>query len=237
MRLASARHVALSLLTLSLAYSTLANTEIINFRAPEPSVSTFQPAPSAWPTLDARNSELPFVLNPAPLGTPLLAVCEHDEPPIEACENELWAVLDLDDVRWAKFGAFTLRASIPASHPADFLLEVYTPEDIQRRLSFEHSVVPSSSPPRRTLYARIRASHTGVAPSPASVPPPAIPFRLALEPLYFGAVPASTVPIGAFVVFVAAAALYAGSAFVVPELERLAEKTRIEMREGAEKGC
>ncbi|KAF9235137.1 hypothetical protein BU15DRAFT_78307 [Melanogaster broomeanus] len=175
-----------------LCHEVAANTEIINF---SPSQARTVDLPSAvvgnWSELNHSNNERQWALRPAALHTPLHQVCEEpdeDEDEDEdataapserrpfSCPHELWVFLDLDDEKWAAYSTFTLRLSWAASTPADFSIEIHTPEAVLARLSARHqipaprprsSAAPSrhhesSRPATRSRYARIRAVDAGV---------------------------------------------------------------------------
>ncbi|KIM69987.1 hypothetical protein SCLCIDRAFT_101313 [Scleroderma citrinum Foug A] len=183
-----------------------ANTEIINFLSEQQrSVDLPRPVVGNWVTLNFSHNEHQWALQPAPLGTPLHEVCETDNeisPTGEkTCPHQIWVALDLDD--WTNYRAFTLRLSWPASAPADFLIELYSPD--------------SST---RTKYARIRVVDTGV-PTPQIHPDDTdsrlsnlvevepVPFILILEHLYWGVLPASLLPTICFLLPVLLAAAMA----------------------------
>ncbi|PBK93440.1 hypothetical protein ARMGADRAFT_992133 [Armillaria gallica] len=204
------------LVLLYLSVLALANTEIVNFYA-----SSVAQAPVAvgteWAALSASDNQRQFEITPAPLGTPLTAVC-----PRSPCQHELWLKLDLSNNDWQQFTKFTLRISWAAYDPADFLIDILDGESI--------SSAKSSDPPTRLKYARIRLVDTGVLTPGISVDrPAAVPFTVVLEPLYFGILPASVVPTLYFlipVVLLAAAALPWINAY----LEDIALKVRREIR-------
>lgn len=212
-----------------------ANTEIINFLSEQQrSVDLPRPVVGNWVTLNFSHNEHQWALQPAPLGTPLHEVCETDNeisPTGEkTCPHQIWVALDLDD--WTNYRAFTLRLSWPASAPADFLIELYSPESLlalliqrQRHISNAdtgHGYSPSSggSSSTRTKYARIRVVDTGV-PTPQIHPDDTdsrlsnlvevepVPFILILEHLYWGVLPASLLPTICFLLPVLLAAAMA----------------------------
>ncbi|KAI0370030.1 hypothetical protein BV20DRAFT_995650 [Pilatotrama ljubarskyi] len=172
------------------------NTEIVNFDA-SPSTNILFPQTLDWPVLNPTTPHKLLRVLPASVDTPITSVCE----PITAgqCENEKWLSLDLDEQPWLPYSKFTLRISWPASHPAEFYIELHSPESLA-------SVVPDANdvqedPPNlsstRRKYARIRVIHQGVlTPSRSNqnrtVKP--VPFEVIVEPLYLGVIPASLVP-------------------------------------------
>lgn len=116
------------LYTFSLPKAT-ANTEIRNFDASPERVIAFPSAiNSVFSVFNSTHRESTFQLLPAPLGTPLLSVC--DDYALESrCPHELWLRLDLEDPGWYSHSSFTLRISWPAfvspiskHDPAEWLL-------------------------------------------------------------------------------------------------------------------
>ncbi|KAL4067226.1 hypothetical protein V8B97DRAFT_937865 [Scleroderma yunnanense] len=212
-----------------LCHRVAANTEIINFLSEQQrSVDLPRPAIGNWATLNFSHNEQQWSLQPAPLGTPLHEVCETDNEVSPTgqmtCPHQVWVTLDLDDSSWANYHAFTLRLSWPASAPADFLIELYSPESLlallsrrQRHISnpdTSHIRPPSSgeSSTTYTKYARIRVVDAGV-PTPQIQQPghtdsrlsnlivvEPVPFILILEQLYWGVLPASLLPTIGFLV-------------------------------------
>ncbi|KAG6332195.1 hypothetical protein ID866_6897 [Astraeus odoratus] len=233
--------VACAILPL-LCHGVVANTEIINFiSGQQRSVDLPQAVVGNWATLNFSNYERQWALQPAPLGTPLHEVCKTDKEDTStgylACPHEIWVVLDLDDTSWGRYDhrAFTLRLSWPASTPADFLIDLYSPESVlallsphKQQISTEAVHARSSSPSEGSIattatytkYARIRAVDSGV-PTPEiqsgrqpdarssylAVKP--IAFILILERLYWGVLPASMVPTVFFLALVLLAAAMA----------------------------
>ncbi|KAK0465854.1 uncharacterized protein EV420DRAFT_1508316 [Desarmillaria tabescens] len=204
------------LLLLYLSILAVANTEIANFYA-----SSAVQAPivvgTEWAALSASDSQRQYEIVPAPLGTPLTAVC-----PNSPCPHELWLKLDLSNDDWQRFTKFTLRISWAAYDPTDFLIDILDGDSI--------TSAKSSDPPARLKYARIRLVDTGVLTPGMSVDrPTAVPFTVVLEPLYFGVLPASVIPTLYFliaVVLLAAVALPWINAY----LEDVALKARREIR-------
>ncbi|KAH7924473.1 hypothetical protein BV22DRAFT_1066690 [Leucogyrophana mollusca] len=194
-----------------------ANTEIINLVASEENKVVLPSVPVGnWPTLHYAHNELRWAIHPAPLDTNLSQLCESDAHPASPesspflCPHELWVALDLDDQNWRAYSKFTLRLSWPASSPADFLIEIHTPESLSTRLSTT----------TRQKYARIRVVDAGVlTPGPHLKSPEfavePVPFILILEQLYLGILPASLLPTVCFLVPVLLAA-----AMTVPYITR-----------------
>lgn len=123
--------------------------------------------------------------------------------------------------------------------PADFLIELHSPDSLESlvRLSHENRTASSkhlfSTTTRRT-YARIRIVDTGVrtptsdAPYQPQIIKP-VPFAIILEPLYLGVLPASMAPIVAFVVPLITLAAFILAPKVNHYLSRIAEQVRREM--------
>ncbi|EGN93767.1 hypothetical protein SERLA73DRAFT_172053 [Serpula lacrymans var. lacrymans S7.3] len=254
------RVLILALLLLSLLCQTaIANTEIINFIASDENGAEL-PAYN-WPLLHYAQNEGQWSVQPAPLNTPLNEVCEPaysslGQAPF-SCPHELWVTLQLDDEGWRYYSYFTLRLSWPASTPADFSIQIYSPESLLSRQSYtessrsltdDHNDTTSIRSPHkssagstttRQKYARIRLTDTGVL-SPSTylsrsggLPPPVgdpISFILILEPLYMGVLPASVLPVLLFLVPVLVA-----TALAVPfnsrYLEKHVSRARVEVDE------
>lgn len=221
--------------SLFLCNGVAANTEIINFIS-DLQRSVELPQVGNWATLNSSHNERRWAIQPAPLGTPLREVCEADKEITptspSTCPHELWVRLNLDDTIWRSYRAFTLRLSWAASTPADFLIELYSPETVstffagqhQRQITLAENA-PSfrEGPPfpiTRTKYARIRVVDTGVPtpqiqlgrPNPrlsGQVVEPNVHFILILEPLYWGVLPASQLPTVCFLIPVLLAAAMA----------------------------
>ncbi|KAG7451813.1 uncharacterized protein BT62DRAFT_880984 [Guyanagaster necrorhizus] len=203
-------------LFLYLSIVAFANTEISNFYASS-AVQAPIIASREWAALSASANQRQYEIVPAPLGTPISAVC-----PTSPCSHELWLKLDLSSDAWQEFTKFTLRISWAAYNPADFLIDILDGDSI--------TSAKSSDPPTRLKYARIRLVDTGVLTPGKSVDRSTpIPFTVVLEPLYFGVLPASVVPILYFlvpVVLLAALTLPWINAY----LESVALKARREIR-------
>jgi hypothetical protein len=89
--------------------------------------------------------------------------------------------------------------------PAEFSIELYNPQALSARLSQLDTPSSSGSDPSAPLttrlkYARIRLVDIGVLTSPRKHHPIPVPFNLILEPLYFGILPASVIPILLFLI-------------------------------------
>ncbi|KAH7886287.1 hypothetical protein F5I97DRAFT_1247507 [Phlebopus sp. FC_14] len=169
-------------LLLLFCHTVSANTEIINFvPSAEHTVDLPTPAVGNWPKLTFANNEQRWLLQPAALHTPLHQVCEMKDENASgntlSCPHELWVTLDLDDQNWASYATFTLRLSWAASTPADFLIEIYSPETVLTRLSrwqqislepekvnarSSQSSKERSTTTTRVKYARIRVVDAGV---------------------------------------------------------------------------
>ncbi|KAI0309542.1 hypothetical protein OF83DRAFT_1184093 [Amylostereum chailletii] len=181
------------------------------------------------PVYRPSSNEHQFLLDPAPLDTPLDHLCEPHGT--DSCPYELWTTLDLDDDDWTRYDRFTLRISWPASSPADFSMTLYTPTELATH--FSHPSTPSrvsSSPTTRRQYARIRVVHTGVRPpSQRDLASPPVPFILLLEPLYFVVLPASVAPVLAFFALLIPVAWMVGQG-IADQLGKVAQDARREMR-------
>ncbi|TFY59394.1 hypothetical protein EVG20_g7808 [Dentipellis fragilis] len=183
------------------------------------------------PVLHDRARETRADVLPAPLGSLPFEVCEiapKNTSHNAHCEHEIWLILDMDDARWSGYSKYTLRISWPASSPADFLIDLYTPSALASRLHpIAHPKLPSSSTLTRRQYARIRLVDTGVRPpSPQPHPVPHVPFIVRLEPLLLGFLPASVAPILAFLVPVVGAAT-----MLLPYIQRRVENAARRARE------
>ncbi|KAF8079138.1 hypothetical protein FPV67DRAFT_98729 [Lyophyllum atratum] len=218
----------LSFLLLCFSLHVLANTEIVNFSVSE-DYNTAVAFASKWPRLNNTHNEREWTILPAPLGTPLRQVCGHGSHALKAyghsCPHELWMVLDLTR-DWTTYSSFTLRLSWPASHPADFSIQIHDFETLSAHFGVALQPTQDTTahkPPQR--YARIRAVDRGVlAPTPKSHAtdtkpavsfPLSVPFIVVLEPLYFGVLPASVLPVLAYILLACIA-----SYFAVPKITR-----------------
>ena len=115
--------------------------------------------------------------------------------------------------------------------PADFYADTYSPKEFVEFVSDRHETTSDRELSRRT-YARIRVISSGVlTPSHAHRHPTLDPvsFMVAVEPLYFGVLPASVVP----TVLTIVAAAVVGGLFVVPfvtkRLMAIADEVRAEI--------
>ncbi|KAG2035667.1 hypothetical protein BDR03DRAFT_1093014 [Suillus americanus] len=243
--------IILPLIVLFICQEVIANTEIINFLAAEErNVDFSSTTVDSWPILNYQNNQGHWNVDPALLDTPLQQVCESETGTDSAnpfsCLHELWITLDLDDENWMSYSKFTLRLSWPASSPADFLLEIYSPQAILTRLSRlpRQSAIDGASitPPHlsrtglsttRLKYARIRVVDTGVRTPTPDLPASAvhaIPFILVLEQLYFGVLPASLVPTVCFLIPVLSCAALA-TPWILSYLDHFIKQARQELRD------
>jgi len=245
--------ITLPLIVLFICEEVIANTEIINFLAAEESNVDFSSTTvDSWPVLNYKNNQGYWNVDPPLLDTPLQQVCES-EPGIDpanpfSCLHELWVALDLDDENWMSYSKFTLRLSWPASSPADFLLEIHSPQAILTRLSRlpQQSAIDDASittphlsrtglSTTRLKYARIRVVDTGIrTPTrtpdlPVSAARP-ISFILVLEQLYLGVIPASLVPAACFLIPVLACAALA-TPWILGYLDHFIKEARQELRD------
>ncbi|QRV73546.1 hypothetical protein RhiJN_01560 [Ceratobasidium sp. AG-Ba] len=159
------------------------------------------PTPGTWQ----------FGVELAPYKIPWQEVCGKPN-----CKNELFVKLVIDQGYESKGllvsgpPKYSLRISWPASTPADFDIQIYTPAQLSQfllsRVSTNTTVLISSTK-TCIMYARIRARDAGVkAPkyrtwhlfSPL-VPSPwqhsTVTFHLILDPLLFGFIPQSAMPV------------------------------------------
>ncbi|PFH49789.1 hypothetical protein AMATHDRAFT_4554 [Amanita thiersii Skay4041] len=188
----------------------LANTEIVNFAFSDSLQQLPFPAPLEWPILSQQQAEHIFNVTPAPSFT----ACDIDDH--TTCPYQVWAVLNAGGATWSAYSKFTLRISWPAMFPTDFSIRLF-----------------SSQADPRTKYARIRIVFDGVfTPANNGTHPflpyrttndeelQSVPFFLNFEPLYFGVLPASMLPV---VVVLVVASLFAYK-FIVPPIERFIHK-------------
>jgi hypothetical protein len=223
--------------------------------------------------LNYKNNQGHWNVDPALLDTPLQQVCESktgiDPANPFPCLHELWVALDLDDESWMSYSKFTLRLSWPASvrctlfhsvpspihgcyhasllqSPADFLLEIYSPQAILTRLSRlpHQSAIDDASitaphlsrtglSTTRIKYARIRVVDTGVRTPTPDLPESAaqaIPFILILEQLYLGVLPASLLPTVCFLIPVLFCAALA-TPWILSYLDHFIKQARQELRD------
>ncbi|KAF8594153.1 hypothetical protein BDV93DRAFT_549305 [Ceratobasidium sp. AG-I] len=193
-------------LVLSLLGNSFANTEIINFStvlSPDRIIdaSAFN---VSWNELDTQSGTRQFSLALAPYKTPWSEICASN-----GCAHEMFFKLGTE----TKVGKYSLRISWPASIPADFDMEVFTPSELHDLLSSRaNSTHQSHSDAQtQTTYARIRARDAGVQSPliteesqrrqifkpliPLPQDPPIVIFHLILDPLIFSVLPRSVVPI------------------------------------------
>ncbi|KAI0696023.1 hypothetical protein C8T65DRAFT_583767 [Cerioporus squamosus] len=189
-----------------------ANTEIVNF-AVSTGPDAFLPQSSAWPELLPHDSEKLVSVQPAPVDTPIATMCE----PVSAaslgkCPHEQWVSIGLDDPAWMPYSKFTLRVSWPASHPADFFIDTYTPEGLAELVYGDRAsdyITAADQDTRRRMLARIRLVSGGVL-MPAALQKNAtlqsVPFIVTVEPLLLGVLPGSVIPTVACILLVGLAA-------------------------------
>ncbi|KAJ6486181.1 hypothetical protein C8R47DRAFT_979934 [Mycena vitilis] len=206
-------------------HGALANTEIVNFGAPERTDALVLRGQA--PTLRPRTSTH-WTLARAPLGTPPSAICPSS--PGEPCPYEMWFALDLPETGAAGvYERLTLRLSWAASTPTHFTLDVLDP-----RPAAALFLVPPEigAPPTRRKYARVRAVDEGVR-TPGPIFPEGVEFILTLEPLLLGALPASLLPFLLVAGAVLAAIAFPGGVLtrVQRYVEGLAQEARREVRE------
>ncbi|KAF8808208.1 hypothetical protein BYT27DRAFT_7256721 [Phlegmacium glaucopus] len=183
----------------------VANTEIINFSATGTELSNL-PFTDTWHILRPENSTLRWNVISAPLEYTLSqSICNdlHEWHPVQntnVCPHEFWLVLDLDQDGWKTYDKFTLRLSWPAYHPTDIHLTVYDPSSL---IMSRDTRVTQSQLKTRRKYARIQMVHTGVL-TPVingftrsfnETSRYDVPFIITLEPLHFGVLPSSVVPV------------------------------------------
>lgn len=244
--------IILPLIVLFICQEVIANTEIINFLAAEERKVDFSSTTvDSWPILNYKNNQGHWNVDPALLDTPLQQVCESktgiDPANPFPCLHELWVALDLDDESWMSYSKFTLRLSWPASSPADFLLEIYSPQAILTRLSrlpHQSAAIDDASitaphlsrtglSTTRLKYARIRVVDTGVRTPTPDLPESAaqaIPFILILEQLYLGVLPASLLPTVCFLIPVLFCAALA-TPWILSYLDHFIKQARQELRD------
>ncbi|TBU26792.1 hypothetical protein BD311DRAFT_866514 [Dichomitus squalens] len=229
--------ILLSTLAFCLGQSLLvsANTEIVNFCV-APSVDVPLPQSSAWRRLSPDEPEQLFNVFPAPLGTALEDVCEPEaESSFGDCPHELWLSIGTEDPAWASYSKFTLRVSWPASSPAEFYLDTYSPESLGQLVYGRN--MPGGALTRRT-YARIRVINSGVlTPSHAHrylILDP-VSFVVAVEPLYLGVLPKSVVPTVFAIVAITTLAGWLVVPFVTKHLMAIAGQVKAEISSGSDR--
>ncbi|KAG6820661.1 hypothetical protein H0H93_013512 [Arthromyces matolae] len=230
---------------LCLLLSVYANTEIVNFQVSELYEDEIA-VTNSWPVLNHTYAERQLDLIPAPLGSSMEEVCNTGRSngvDYTACPHELWLLLDLTG-NWEKYSRFTLRLSWLASHPVDFSLQIFDAQDLLAHLSqHRNHILNESRPPThrtRARYARIRAVDIGVlTPYPGSTSsgsttsqPSPVPFILIVEPLYFGFLPPTVVPVLWYIVVVVIIACI-GLPPLIKYLDGLASQARKELYEDA----
>ncbi|CAE6497837.1 unnamed protein product [Rhizoctonia solani] len=186
------------------------NTEILNFDSalsldvPELNVSRH--------SIDARSSTRLFSLELAPHQTLWSDVCDG----VNDCPYEVFIKLNLEKshdgpvLGTDETPKYSLRISSTPSPPAQFKVEVLTPKQAYEITAKRAGFIPTGEdtqnfPLTRTIYARIRARDAGVL-VPQEMTwhffPPLVPrpsniahFHLILDPLLFGFIPKSVVPV------------------------------------------
>ncbi|KAG6841576.1 hypothetical protein C0991_009611 [Blastosporella zonata] len=227
------------LVALSLSLCALANTEVINFHISELYNDEISFA-STWPMLNHTHNEHEWTMIPSPFGTPMSDVCSSQNSAKlkmakHPCPYELWLVLDLTH-DWATYSSFTLRLSWPAHYPTDFSLHIFDPESLSIYFGLPAPQNSHVRPPSQTRrrYARIRLVDTGIltpsTPSTKPDSPAPVPFILVLEPLYFGVLPPSVVPVLGYIAIVS---LFAWMSVprIIKYLEMIAVEARKELNE------
>jgi hypothetical protein len=206
--------------------------------------------------LDPRSETRLFALDLPPYKMPWVEICNSTNN----CAHEVFFKLNLEkdhtgrDVEEKEAPKYALRISFTPSvsfehflpylilprddgqPPAQFDIEVLTPEQTYELFSKRAGLVASSGPNEirartRTMYARVRARDTGVrAPLDKTwhlfaplIPPPSthIEFHLILDPLRFGFIPKS-IEQTIWAVVVSALVGLCSLRWVVVYLERLA---------------
>ncbi|KIM35632.1 hypothetical protein M413DRAFT_347306 [Hebeloma cylindrosporum] len=178
------------------------NTEIVNFQAQEV-LAVDLDFTDAWPELNATSSSLQLNVTSARLGSMLpRAICgtldqwQLGNP--QTCPHEVWLSLSVDDEGWKHFDKFTLRLSWPAFHPTQITMDIYDPTSLGAFTTKGTSSNTTTMTKTRRRYARIQMVHTGVL-TPGIVLDDNsrynVPFILTLEPLYFGVLPESVLPV------------------------------------------
>ncbi|KAJ4470916.1 hypothetical protein J3R30DRAFT_3710872 [Lentinula aciculospora] len=182
-------------IALSFASIALANTEIINFEA-SGQIDVHVSGADKWHVLSSGANEKPFNILPAPLETHMNSVCSSPQDllsEVPNCPHEIWIKLDLNHEDWKSYKKFTLRISWPGSSPADFSISILNPQATASRFAGTPITPPAHT---RVKFARIRIVDTGViSPLSGITKVSSIPFVVTLEPLYFGVIPASVVPL------------------------------------------
>ncbi|KZV69976.1 hypothetical protein PENSPDRAFT_752901 [Peniophora sp. CONT] len=219
----SPRSTRFALSMLGMISGILANTEIRNIKAglsPDADVGGWA---DSWPVLDSRVQETLLALDQ----------CSHLRDKAESvgsgCVEDAWVMLDFDDPAWAKYDAFTVKVSNPASVPVDIEMELLPPFHlpIQRAIA---SATDARLPPTRRQYAHVWYTLSST-PSPLlkSDNATSIPFNLAVEPLFLGVVPLSVVPLVATIPVLILLAHLATTYLVLPALDPVVRNARAEM--------
>ncbi|KAL5640594.1 hypothetical protein ACGC1H_001165 [Rhizoctonia solani] len=186
------------------------NTEILNF---DSALSLDVPGLNASQlSIDSRSSTRLLSLELAPHQAAWSDICDG----VSDCPYEVFVKLDLEkshnglvlgDKEKPKY---SLRISSTPSPPAQFKVEVLTPREVYGITAKRAGPIPQvqdtqNLPLTRTMYARIRARDAGVlVPHEMTwhIFPPLVPrpssrayFHLILDPLLFGFIPKSVVPV------------------------------------------
>ncbi|KIP04166.1 hypothetical protein PHLGIDRAFT_206044 [Phlebiopsis gigantea 11061_1 CR5-6] len=223
-RIATHHVIFLSLCILS---AVQGNTEIANIKAVRSEITVRQP-PTAWPILSPASPEITSTLTPVPLNT-WQDVCSEEDL---TCPHDLWTVLDLDHSAWERFSKFTLRVSLPANHPADCVIDVFRPSELPFPTTPPKDVSAEGDLGTRLQYARIRLKDIGIRTPPFTYSrSDAVPFTVVLEPLYFGVLPASVVPVLGFLLPVVAVAWLV----VVPRVHRYLSSVAADVQHSKQK--
>ncbi|GBE77347.1 hypothetical protein SCP_0102200 [Sparassis crispa] len=220
--------LALLILTVTFLLPSMVrgNTEIVNFDAQESRDITF-PVTADWPVLKFGEAERIWRVSPAP------PHASNQSTAVFASPHELWLILDLDSREWARYTKFTLRISWPASSPADFSIQIFSPELLASVVD-DTTAQQSFQPSTRRKYARVSLHDTAVR-TPTSRPdseaPSAepVPFVVLLEPLYFGVLPASVTPVVVLLTFVVSFAAMVVVPFVNRYIFAVARQAREEI--------
>ncbi|TCD62201.1 hypothetical protein EIP91_007234 [Steccherinum ochraceum] len=218
-----------------------ADTEIVNFGVVS-SADVLIAQASEWTILDSAAPQRNLEVFAAPLGSSMKDVCaRRTSHPSSTCPHEIWVILDLDGSAWLSFSKFTLRISWPANYPTRFELETFTLTEAHAIISHDHGHGYKDSARNHTTstrrqYARIRLVDTGVPTPPvidASVQ--AVPFTLLLEPLYFGVLPKSVIPIISFMIPVILVAIFLIAPLINKYLAAVAAQARVDVAGRREK--
>ncbi|KDN46361.1 hypothetical protein RSAG8_04305, partial [Rhizoctonia solani AG-8 WAC10335] len=200
----------LSIISFSRIGFVCGNTEILNFDSalsldvPELNVSRH--------SIDCRSPTRLFSLELAPQQAPWSDICEA----MNSCPYEVFIKLDLEKNHAGlvlgnnESPKYSLRISSTPSPPAQFKVEVLTPIQVyeitgKRAGSIRMVQDIQKLPLTRTMYARIRVRDAGVLvpqemtwhlfPPLVARPSNRVHFHLILDPLLFGFIPKSVVPV------------------------------------------